>query len=209
MPCWAPQPHNCKTPSRSNRELLGNTHETHREPTVAVLGVLWVEVAVVEIHAVRTVATVARSRPVVAEGTDIVDRIPVLVARSRQEDCTGTFKGNPLSSCNRVAAEAGSATVGVAQAVSATAPIVGQQDDTVHVVHLRLGVVDAGIGGSCVENIVPLGLGFYGDKDTKETKTMKQLLITKEDANNMFFVVSDGKSLYSNSAELQSQPNGV
>ena len=69
--------------------VLGNAHETHTLTVVSVVVVVRVEVRIVEVHVVRVVAIVVRSRPVVAVGTDIVDRSPVPVARSRQEDsCT-------------------------------------------------------------------------------------------------------------------------
>ena len=64
---------------------LASAHQTHGEPIVAVV-VVRVEVAVVEVHVVRVVAIVVRSRPVVAVGTDVVDRSPIAVACGRQED---------------------------------------------------------------------------------------------------------------------------
>ena len=68
--------------------VLGETHQAYRLAVVAVV-VLRIEVAAVEVHAVRVVAIVVRTRPVVAVGTDIVDRSPVAVACGRQEDrCT-------------------------------------------------------------------------------------------------------------------------
>ena len=69
--------------------VLSGANHAHREPIVSVGVVVRVEVRIVEVHVVRVVAIVVRSRPVVAVGTDIVDRSPVPVARSRQEDsCT-------------------------------------------------------------------------------------------------------------------------
>ena len=71
------------------RRVLRRANETHRLTVVAVVVVVGVEVRVVEVHVPRVVAIVVRSRPVVAVGTDIVDRSPVPVASSRKKDlCT-------------------------------------------------------------------------------------------------------------------------
>ena len=65
--------------------VLSGANQTHRLTVVAVVVVVGVEVAVVEVHVPRIVGIVVRRRPVVAVGTDIVDRSPVPVAGSRQE----------------------------------------------------------------------------------------------------------------------------
>ena len=49
-----------------------------------------------EAHVGRGCDIVVRSRPVVAVGTDIANRSPVPLARSRQEDRADTFKNRPL-----------------------------------------------------------------------------------------------------------------
>ena len=74
--------------------ILNKAH-TPTEASDAV-AVVRVEARIVEVHAVRAAAIVARSRPVAAVETDIADRIPAPVARSRQEDCTGILKSRPL-----------------------------------------------------------------------------------------------------------------
>ena len=53
--------------------------------TVVSVVVVGIEIVIVEVHVPRVVAIVVRCRPVVAVGTDIVDRSPIPVARGRQE----------------------------------------------------------------------------------------------------------------------------
>ena len=81
---------------RGNRELLGRANKAHTPTVAAADAVVRAEARIVEDHVVRAVATVVRSRPVAAEGTDSVDRSPAPGARSRQEDCSCTFKDSPL-----------------------------------------------------------------------------------------------------------------
>lgn len=69
--------------------VLGRANEADGLTVVTVVGVVSVEVAIVEVHVPRVVAIVVRSRPVVAVAAHIVDRSPVAVASGRQEDlCT-------------------------------------------------------------------------------------------------------------------------
>ena len=68
-----------------DRELLGRANKAHTLTVVSiVVAVARVEVRTAEVHVVRGVATIARSRPVVAVGTDVVNIRPVTPARSRQ-----------------------------------------------------------------------------------------------------------------------------
>ena len=53
------------------------------------------------------------------------------------------LQGVPLRGRYGVAAKVDTAVVGVAQAVIAAAPVVGQQNHAIHVVHLGLGKSDA------------------------------------------------------------------
>ena len=80
----------------SKRPLLGNTHEAHTLTAVTGAVVVRNEVRVGEVQEARFVATTARGRPVAAAGADIVNRCPVTVARSRQENCPGILKRGPL-----------------------------------------------------------------------------------------------------------------
>lgn len=66
------------------------------------------------------------------------------------------FQGGPLRNAYHIAAEARIALVGVAQAIIARTPIVGQQYHTVHVVYFGLGIKDATRRRSIVENVIPL-----------------------------------------------------
>lgn len=66
----------------------------------AVVPIVSVEVAVVEVHVVRVVTIFVRSRPVVAVGTDIVDRSPVTPARSGQED-SSTLQQPSFTKCQK------------------------------------------------------------------------------------------------------------
>lgn len=69
--------------------VLGRANQANGLTVVTVVGVVSVEVAVVEVHVVRVVAIVVRGRPVAAAAAHIVDRSPIAVACSRQEDpCT-------------------------------------------------------------------------------------------------------------------------
>ena len=71
-------------------------NKAHTSTVIAVVPTVRIEVSAVEVHVARAVAIVVRSRPVAAEGTDVVDTCPVSEARSGQEDCTGILKSRPL-----------------------------------------------------------------------------------------------------------------
>lgn len=71
---------------------------------VAVVPIVRIEVFIVEVHVVRVVAIVVRSRPVVAIGTDVVDICPVSVARSGQED-SSTQQQPSFTQCQKNLAE--------------------------------------------------------------------------------------------------------
>lgn len=72
------------------------------------------EIDIVEPNAERAEAIEVRSRPVVAAGTDVVDKGPVPVARSGQEDCAIGFElVRPIASRDAVAAETRIGFVGV------------------------------------------------------------------------------------------------
>ena len=60
-------------------------HRAYRKPFVAVVAVP-VRVAGIEVEVVGVVLVVRRRRPVVAVGAGIVDRRPIPVARSGQEN---------------------------------------------------------------------------------------------------------------------------
>ena len=81
------------TPSLQMKKTFGRglsgADQAHGEPVVTVVPIVGVEVAVVEVHVPCVVAIVVRGRPVVAVAAHIVDRSPIAVACSRQEDpCT-------------------------------------------------------------------------------------------------------------------------
>ena len=121
------------------------------------VGVGRVEVVAVEEQVVRAVAIVVRGRPV-AVGTD-ADHSPGAVACGRQEDCTiGLKRVRPSFGGDDVAVVAGGTGVRIAQRICGSCPVVGQQDDTVHVVHRGLGIEDAAAGVAGVDDIVPLWL---------------------------------------------------
>ncbi len=71
---------------KSEGKVLGHTHQPHREPVVTIVVVLRIQIRIVEVHVVRVVAIVVRSRPIVAVAAHIVDRSPIAVASGRQED---------------------------------------------------------------------------------------------------------------------------
>ena len=52
------QPHNCKTPLRGNRELLGITHQANTSTEVSAVEVARVEVKIVEVHVARAAIAV-------------------------------------------------------------------------------------------------------------------------------------------------------
>ena len=66
----------------------------------AVVPILRIQVRIVEVHVVRVVTIVVRSRPVVAVGTDVVDIRPVTPARSRQED-SSTHRQPSFTKCQK------------------------------------------------------------------------------------------------------------
>lgn len=70
---------------------MGRTDKVHTVTVLAVVQIASVEGAVVEAHEVRVVTIAVRSRPVEAEGTDVIDIRPVAAACSRQEDCAMLF----------------------------------------------------------------------------------------------------------------------
>ena len=78
------------------RELLGNEHQAYTTTVAPAAVAPNAKAAVVEVHSGRVNDLALRSRPVVAVGTDTVDRSPTSAARSRQEDCTGLLQGVPL-----------------------------------------------------------------------------------------------------------------
>lgn len=83
---------------RQQKSILSNTHETHREPDDATEVVVQADVRTVEEHADRAAAKDVRGRPVAAVAAHKVDRSPVAVARSRQEDRTSLLQSAPLRS---------------------------------------------------------------------------------------------------------------
>ena len=123
--------------------ILGRGNEAHTLTVVSEVVNASVEARNVEVHDARAGAIIVRGRPVVAVAAHIVDRSPVAVARSRLEDRTSLLQSASLRSGNRVAAVAGTTAVGVAQAVGVAAPVVGQQDYAIHIIHLGLGIADA------------------------------------------------------------------
>ena len=139
--------------------ILGRGNEAHTKTVAAVVVVVGAEVRVVEVHVPRAAATFVRSRPVVAAGTDVGDRSPVPVASSRQEDRTVLLQRAPLGSSDRIAGKTCVTLIGTTQTVVARAPVVGQQNDTVYVVHLCLGIADAACRGAGVEHVLPFLMG--------------------------------------------------
>ena len=66
--------------------VLSGANQADRFTIVAVVVVRGIEIARIEVQVVRVVAIVVRGRPIVAVGTDIVDRSSIAVAGSRKED---------------------------------------------------------------------------------------------------------------------------
>ncbi len=66
--------------------VLSGANQADRLTVVAVVVVRGIEITRIEVQVVRVVAIVVRSRPIVTVGTDIVDRSPIAVAGSREED---------------------------------------------------------------------------------------------------------------------------
>ena len=125
------------------KSILGRGNEAHTLTVVTIVVVERVEARVAEVHADRAVAIAARGRPVAAVAAHTVDRSSVAVARSRQEDRTSLLQSVPLCRRDSITAVAGTTAVGVTQAVSVAAPVVGQQDYAIHIIHLGLGIADA------------------------------------------------------------------
>ena len=71
---------------KSTGGVLSGANQAHRLTAVTVVVVLRIQIRIVEVHVVRVVAIVVRSRPVVAVAAHIVDRSPIAVAGSREED---------------------------------------------------------------------------------------------------------------------------
>ena len=139
--------------------ILYRAHQAYGLTPEAEVVAARTEVTVAEVHGVRAVATVGRGRPVVDEGTDIVDRSAPPVARGGEEDRSVLLQGCPLGGGDDIGGETSSRCVRAVQGVVVGAPVVGQQDHTVDIVHLGLCVTDAGCRGAGVEQIHPLVLG--------------------------------------------------
>ena len=131
-------------------------YQAHTSTEVAVVVVVSVEVRTAEVHAVRVAAIVVRGRPVVAVAADKVDRSPIAVACGRQEDRTVRLQTVCPTRCTyHVAAIIRIAIICATQAVVTRAPVIGQQNHAIHVIHLRLCVADAAARTSRVENVSP------------------------------------------------------
>ena len=147
--------------SLNKESILNIKNKAHALTATSAGTVGRVEVRNAELHIVSVIAivVVVRSRPVEADGTDsTADRSPFAVARSRKEDCPDLLQCTPLWGGQSVAAETSIGCVGVAQAVSAAAPIIRQQDYTVNTVHICHGIADTRSSTSCIEHIVPFGI---------------------------------------------------
>ena len=140
----------------AKKQLLSGANRAHGEPADAVVVAVRAEVRVAEAHVPCVAATVVRSRPVEAIAAHEADRSPVAAASGRQEDRTVRLQTvRPTRCAYHVAAEAGTAAVGAAQAVIARVPAVGQQNHAVHTVHLCLGIADAAACAARVEDVSP------------------------------------------------------
>ena len=139
--------------------ILSRADKAHTLTVVAAVPIVSVEAALAEAHAVRVVTIFARSRPVVAGGTDAVDICPVSVAHSGQEDCSVGLKlVRPVCLAYAVAAEASIIFVGVAQAVCAFVPVVWQKYHAIHSVNYSFRISYPAACASFVKNIHPLVL---------------------------------------------------
>lgn len=130
-------------PPPTHELILGRASEARTLAVAAVEVAVRTEESVVEAHAAREVAIDVRGRPVEAVAAHIVDRSPIAAACGRKEDRTSLLKGVPLCRRDSITAVASNTAIGVAQVVGVAAPVVGQQDYTVHIVHLGLGIAMA------------------------------------------------------------------
>ena len=182
MGVWGhPYPHPRKTEGVARgwghkKQLLSGANQAHRLTAVTVVGALRKQK--IGEHAVRVDAIAVRSRPVEAAAAHIADRSPIAVASGRQEDGTVQLQGTPLRGAYHIAAEARVVYVGVAQAVVARAPVVGQQYHAVHVVHIGLGIADARCGAACVENVAPFSIGRRAPTAVLRVATVADGIVT-------------------------------
>ena len=162
---WQIRKNGCQTPCLCQhiKLILDRANKAHTLTVVPFVFDVRFEVRLFEVHAFRAVLIFVRGRPVVAFAAHIVETSVGIsefaFARSRQEDRTCLLQSTPLCRRDSIAAVAGTTAVGVAQTVGVAAPVVGQQDYSIHIVHLGLGITDA--CGRCagIEDIYPFGTG--------------------------------------------------
>ena len=64
----------------------------------------------------------------------------------------------PCGGTNHITGETSTTAVYAIQSIVTAAPVVGQKNHAVHVVHLCLGVSDTTCGAASIEDVVPLTL---------------------------------------------------
>ena len=133
-------------------KLFDIANQAHTPTTTTHAGVVSIEAHVAETHS----PPINRRRPIVANTVRGVDMPLPTVECSWQEDRTVLLQRTPLLCSYRVAAVAGSAGVRAVQIIIICAPIIRQNNHTIHIIHIGFGKTNAAGSAARVEDIRPL-----------------------------------------------------